>query len=63
MTNPTFPSRGPSELNPRLRFKNRARLHRRRSDRRLQLAAEISLLEERCMMSTIVVGKHSPITA
>ncbi len=56
MTNSMFLAAGLSALELRLRFKNRARSRRRASNHRLQVAAEISLLENRCLMSTNVTG-------
>jgi hypothetical protein len=48
-----------SGLNHRLRLTNRLGPHRRRVDRRLRVAAEVSLLEDRCLMSRSVPYTHS----
>jgi hypothetical protein len=55
-----FGSNSRSGLNFRFRSKDRARLRRRRVDRRLQVAAEVLLLEERCMLS--LPGNQIPPT-
>jgi hypothetical protein len=50
-----FSSDSLSGLNCRFRSKGSARLRRRRADRRLQVAAEVLRLEERCLMSTDIL--------
>ena len=50
-----------SGLNLRLRFRNSARLSRRPCNRRLQLAAEVSHLEQRCLMSRSVLGTQEHV--
>jgi len=42
-----------SELNRRLRFRKRARLRQGRGNHRWQVKAEVSLLEDRCLMSRV----------
>ncbi len=59
MTNATNPSDRLSTLSLRSRFSASARQRRRRCDRRLQVAAEILLLEDRCLMSTIAVRTNA----
>ncbi len=51
MKNPMSLADRVSGLSLRLRFKNRAGLRRRRSERRWQAEAQVSLLEDRCLMS------------
>jgi hypothetical protein len=48
-----FGSDSLSRLNLRLRFRDSARLRRRRADRRLQVAPRVLRLEERCMLSVV----------
>jgi hypothetical protein len=47
-----------SALDRRFQRTNRARPRRRRLDRRLRVAAELSPLEDRCLMSRSMLGTH-----
>jgi len=59
MVNPMILADRLSGLNLRLPFRKCARLRRRLGNRRLQLAAEVSLLEQRCLMSGSALGTHA----
>jgi hypothetical protein len=56
MINPKLLAGSLPGLNLRLRFRGSA--HRRRVNRRLQVAAEFTLLEDRCLMSGVHVASH-----
>ena len=59
MKRPMFRAGSLSGLNLRLGFGESTRARRRRTNRRLHVAAEVSLLEERCMLSSSVIGSHT----
>ena len=55
-----FPADWLSALDRRFHLTNRVRPRRRRGNRPLRVAAEVSLLEDRCLMSRSLHAAHPP---